>query len=131
LHEEDIEKQENETTQNVRTIFEILERVGPINLFEFIVNPDSFSQTVENFFYLSFLIRDGKAFIDDESGQPMIETCMPPTHEDYSHGLVKKQLVMELDLLTWKELIKVYDVRKAVIPTRSQTINNGTGKWYG
>lgn len=30
----------------------------------FIVNPDSFSQTVENLFYFAFLIKEGKAAIE-------------------------------------------------------------------
>ena len=49
---------------------------GPMNFFEFVINPDSFSQSVENIFYLSFLIRDGKAkiFIDEKDGQPYVRT---------------------------------------------------------
>ncbi|KAJ1976666.1 hypothetical protein H4R33_006388 [Dimargaris cristalligena] len=131
LEENDIDKQENETTNNVKIIFEILENVGPVNLFEFIINPESFSQTVENFFYLSFLIRDGKAYIDDESGQPMLESCLPPEQKDYAEGLVKKQLVMELDQPTWKELIRVYEITESIIPTRAQSVANVSGKWYG
>lgn len=47
---------------------------GPVNLFKFIVNPNDFGQSVENMFYLSFLIRDGKcAFeIEEETGEPVI-----------------------------------------------------------
>ncbi len=53
-------------------IFDILGEKQPINFFEFIINPESFGQTVENLFYLSFLVRDGKVNIDDESGQPIL-----------------------------------------------------------
>lgn len=39
---------------------------------EFIVNPDSFAQTVENVFYFSFLVKEGKVAIeiDDTEGSP-------------------------------------------------------------
>lgn len=51
----------------------ILEDVGePINIFEFFINPNDFAQSVENLFYLSFLIRDGKAVFDIEDGVPVI-----------------------------------------------------------
>ena len=45
-----------------------------MNLFKFIINPHDFGQSVENLFYLSFLIRDGKcAFeIEEETGEPVI-----------------------------------------------------------
>jgi hypothetical protein len=56
-------------------IFDVLGEKQPINFFEFIINPESFGQTVENLFYLSFLIRDGKVNIDDESGQPILSKC--------------------------------------------------------
>lgn len=38
----------------------------------FIINPDSFSQTVENLFYFAFLIKEGKAAIemDDDEESP-------------------------------------------------------------
>lgn len=51
---------------------QILEECGEINLFEFIVNPASFPQSVENLFYLSFLIRDGRVTMDIKDSEPVI-----------------------------------------------------------
>lgn len=55
----------------------ILEEEGaPINIFRFVVNPNDFAQSVENIFYLSFLIRDGKvAFETNEDGEPVVCKC--------------------------------------------------------
>jgi hypothetical protein len=51
----------------------ILQETGAINLFRFIVNPNDFAQSVENMFYLSFLIRDGKVAMEtSEDGEPII-----------------------------------------------------------
>ena len=54
--------------------FDILARHGlrtdtGVCLYEFAFNPDSFGQTVENLFYISFLVRDGLAGLGtDENG---------------------------------------------------------------
>ncbi|KAJ2160280.1 hypothetical protein GGF46_002392 [Coemansia sp. RSA 552] len=114
----DVRRQENQTTRLVQKIHRILTQVGPINLFNLVINPASFAQSVENIFYVSFLIRDGKAYIDDESGQPMIEACEPPQQEDYQSGLTKKQLIFTLDLATWREIIDVYGIEACAIPQR-------------
>ncbi|KAG0232762.1 nuclear protein [Actinomortierella wolfii] len=150
LQEADIARQENETTKNVRQIASILEQAeGRVNLFRLVVNPESFGQTVENIFYLSFLVRDGRASISEadadnpdselEEGvdyegrniQPMVEACEEPTAQDYENGLLKKQLVMEIDMAMWKELIEVYDIREPMIPTRPIREEHVAGKWYG
>ncbi|KAG4084800.1 hypothetical protein H8356DRAFT_1743293 [Neocallimastix lanati (nom. inval.)] len=130
IRKEDIKEQENETTKNVFQIGEILEQKGQVNLFEFIVNPDSFSQTVENIFYLSFLIRDGKALLDEKDGELIIERTDPPDEEDYLHGIKKKQFVLEIDENTWKKIIEVYDIKEPMIPTRPKVQMNNS-KWYG
>ncbi|KAK3822842.1 MAG: Nse4 C-terminal-domain-containing protein [Benniella sp.] len=155
LREEDIARQENETTKNVMQIADILEEcTDKVNLFELVINPESFGQTIENIFYLSFLVRDGKVSITEEDMddpnrgqhddddverepreganiQPMVELTEPPTAEDYQSGLLKKQMVMELDMTTWRHLIEVYDIRKTMIPTRQTKDNVEKGKWYG
>jgi non-structural maintenance of chromosomes element 4 len=46
---------------------------GGVDYWKFVVNPHSFGQTIENMFYVSFLIRDGKAGITiDDDGLPAV-----------------------------------------------------------
>ena len=94
---------------------------GAVNIFKFVINPHDFGQSVENLFYLSFLIRDGKCafYTDEDTGEPVIRElpctsvmsylselcpvlCEQPTQDDYADGLAKHQLVMEFDMNTWK-----------------------------
>jgi non-structural maintenance of chromosomes element 4 len=46
---------------------------GQVSLFEFAINPSSFGQTVENLFYISFLVREGRVNIGtDKDGLPTL-----------------------------------------------------------
>lgn len=54
-------------------------------LFHFVVNPQSFGQTVENLFYVSFLIRDGTAGIGSDAN-------MLPTLRKYTTSVLSLSL---------------------------------------
>ena len=52
-------------------ISDILENIGEaaIPYLHFVTNPDSFAQTVENMFYFSFLVKEGKASIEYDDNE--------------------------------------------------------------
>lgn len=53
---------------------------GAVSLFDFVVNPTSFGQTVENLFYISFLIREGSVKVEeDDDGLPLLGKSSVPT----------------------------------------------------
>ncbi|KAF5317399.1 hypothetical protein D9611_003937 [Ephemerocybe angulata] len=132
LKEEDIQRSENETTKNVSQLETLLEGAGEINIFKFVINPNNFAQSVENIFYLSFLIRDGKvAFETNDEGEPIIYACQPPSDEDYQNGLKKQQMVLEFDMAVWKRAIEVFNITKSMIPERKAAQTKLGGKWYG
>ncbi|KAL4080310.1 Nse4 C-terminal-domain-containing protein [Scleroderma yunnanense] len=132
IKEEDIKRSDNETTKNVLVIKNILESTGPINLFEFIVNPNDFAQSVENLFYVSFLIRDGEcAFEITDEGEPKIMLCEQPTFEDRMQGVQRQQIVMEFDMATWQRAIEVWNITTSTIPQRPPARIQLGGKWYG
>ncbi|KAI0684484.1 Nse4 C-terminal-domain-containing protein [Cytidiella melzeri] len=131
ITEDDIQRSEHETTKNVSTLEDLLQGLGQINLFRFIINPNDFGQSVENMFYLSFLIRDGKCALDLDNGEPIIFLSEPPSADDYEGGLSKQQMVMELDMATWERAIEVFGIREPTIPQRTKEKTRIGNKWYG
>jgi len=119
----------------VANIQRVLEATGEINLFKFIINPDDYAQSVENLFYLSFLIRDGSCSLDVESGEPKICGAEKPTQQEYDDGLTRRQFVFEFDQETWKRAIEVFNITECIVPARAKDsgVTKITGKkgWYG
>lgn len=134
LHAQDIANSENETSEIVKRIAKQLDDVGGasgVNLFEFAIDPDSFSNTVENLFHISFLIRDGRASIDteNENEEPILLGSTEAQAEDYENGLTKRQIVMELDVKTWRGLVEAYNIKRAMIKHNNANTSHTADTW--
>lgn len=79
-----VEAEEGEMDQDRQAAFckeYKITSTGSPSLFEYVINPDSFGQTVENLFYVSFLIKEGNAGIEkDNQGLPSLGTYIPFSH---------------------------------------------------
>jgi non-structural maintenance of chromosomes element 4 len=97
LKEGDVQRQENATSHMVRLVADLLRRHSPINLFEFVINPRSFGQTIENIFYLSFSVRDARAKIEvNRKGLPIVSYV--DILDDDEMLMENKQCVLELTM---------------------------------
>jgi hypothetical protein len=101
---ESIDQTDKETAKRVANLRNYLERdEKPNDFFHFIVNPQSFSQTVENLFHFSFLVKDGQASLKVKDGVPIAEPEQPPKEEDYQKGTSeRKQCIIKFDFDTWE-----------------------------
>jgi len=63
-------------TKAFKQLVEVYQSNGreAVGYFNFVIDPQSFGKSVENMFYVSFLVKEGKVkiFYDEESGLPMI-----------------------------------------------------------
>ncbi|KAJ6554340.1 Nse4 C-terminal-domain-containing protein [Mycena capillaripes] len=141
IREEDIARSENETTKNVALLATALEQVEKINLFKLVINPHNFAQSVENIFYLSFLIRDAKVAFEISE----LVACHEPTDEDREAAggvLLRQQLILEFDMATWKttthpssplslpfHLLSLDMSSKVILATTPPFFNGDKTKW--
>ncbi|ORY67935.1 Nse4 C-terminal-domain-containing protein [Leucosporidium creatinivorum] len=122
----DVEKNKNETGRMVKEIASILDESGTNGLpyLRFVVNPHSFAQTVENVFYLSFLVRENKVCIETEDNEEseyykdVIVYGVDAPEEGDAAKSSKTQLVFEVTQKLWKDAIDAYDITEPIIPHR-------------
>ena len=101
MKEGDIQRQENATSHMVRLVANILKRHSPINLFEFVINPRSFSQTIENIFYFSFSVQMARAKITiDDNGLPIASYI--DVLSEAEQKLENKQCVSQMTMKNWE-----------------------------
>ncbi|KAF3480111.1 nuclear protein Qri2/Nse4 [Arthroderma uncinatum] len=107
---------------------------GGVPLFRFCINPRSFGQSVENLFYVSFLVRDGSIGMSmDGNNLPTLLPSEPlAPSEAREQGIQKHQAVFGLDFNTWAQLIETFDIKDPLIPHRDDEAENhtSTGRWH-
>ncbi|XMA19001.1 hypothetical protein WAI453_011792 [Rhynchosporium graminicola] len=130
---EDMTSEEEQALMDQFNVADIAGASG-ISYFKFVINPYSFGQSVENMFYVSFLIRDGAVGIrTDERGLPyliIIDESDKLAAADGDHP--KHQAVLALDMKTWEELIDAFEIETPMIKHRKEIEHSNIGAkgWY-
>lgn len=129
------ETTETETSKRVMEVFKCVKKAyesngeRPVNLWRFILNPDSYGQTIENLFYLSFLVKDGTVGInmedpiddDDDDDEDNNELLMiqPKNPPEKSKPVRRVQNVLNIDWVSWKKYVNKYGAAPPLIPPRA------------
>ncbi|XP_067242486.1 non-structural maintenance of chromosomes element 4 homolog A isoform X2 [Chanodichthys erythropterus] len=110
------ESHQEATEKEVERILGCLQADEPISYYEFVIDPNSFSRTVENIFHTSFLIRDGLARMYlDKDNLP----CIAPVEEgevEPGGASIRHQCVISINHESWREIIDAFDIKDALIP---------------
>ncbi|KAM9804223.1 non-structural maintenance of chromosomes element 4 homolog A [Neosynchiropus ocellatus] len=111
-HQEATEKEVERILGYLKSYFQE-DPTTPISYYEFVINPNSFSLTVENIFHTSFLIRDGLARIYlDKDKLP----CIAPVEDgDGKEAGTRRQSITSISQKMWKELIVAFDIEEPMI----------------
>jgi hypothetical protein len=152
VYEELTDEMSDAESRKLMTKYGIASDSG-VPFFQFVVNPKSFGQTVENLFYVSFLIKDGTVGLDnDENMLPTLRKSNPVNHCDHStddrnedpttagsakevqeKNISKHQAIFHLDFETWDDIVETFDIKKSIIPHRQteEEAQIGASGWYG
>ena len=119
----DEQTQVRETTEFVIEIFDILQELGGrVPFYKFVLHPTSFARSVENIFYVSFLIRDNRVKLGkgtaDEEHELMLEIL--DEEDDLVREGRRRQHIMVLTMNEWNNLLKKYSITIPMIANRQQ-----------
>ncbi|KAL1890902.1 hypothetical protein Cpir12675_005209 [Ceratocystis pirilliformis] len=112
-----------------------LRSTGGVDLMRFVVNPQSYAQTVENMFYVSFLIRDGKVAVEfDDDGLPSLSPVESQDIASSGHSAdARHQAIFTLDKHTWNTIVQALEITSPMIEHREAAVpSSGPGArgWY-
>ena len=90
-----------------------------VGLFELVMQPKSFAQTVENIFDLSFLVKEGRARLkaDMDDGTPQVATAVRPQSDDQD---LTCQSVLCFSMDHFAQINEARLIEQGMIPPRAE-----------
>lgn len=85
-----------------------------IEAIPFLFHPQSFTQTVENIFHFSFLVKQGRASLKVMDGRPLVNA-----HAEQEETPAAKQAIVAFNMRDWRRLTQAYRVTQGDLPHRS------------
>lgn len=91
-----------------------------VNYYRFVINPHDFAETIENMFYVAFLVKEGmvKLHIDNETGMPAIvkiSTQQRTAYKVNKNQFETKQVISTFDYETYQNIIGKFEISEPMI----------------
>ncbi len=106
-------------SSNLLAVYSILCECGSVPFYHFITDPNSFSKTVENMFYVSFLIKEGKVrmFFPSIAGNDdvMYIEAVDEEEEAEEAPVEPCQAVLGITEGMWRANIENFQITQAII----------------
>eukprot|EP00743_Colponemidia_sp_Colp-15_P005946 GILK01006392.1.p1 GENE.GILK01006392.1~~GILK01006392.1.p1 ORF type:complete len:423 (+),score=99.93 GILK01006392.1:43-1269(+) len=119
------QEEKSDTDKRIAALAQVLAKRSPVNYFELLVNPESFTQTVENIFDFAFLVKDGRAKVyvtPAPDSQPIAAVAAAPRVAQGQADKEKLQCVIQMDYNTWQSIVEIYNIREPAIPSRPRPV---------
>ncbi|XP_077592209.1 non-structural maintenance of chromosomes element 4 homolog A [Stigmatopora nigra] len=87
-----------------------------IPYYKFVIDPDSFSRTIENIFHMSFLIRDGLVKMNVDKNNLLYIAPVEDLIVDVTATQSRYASIFSMSPKIWREIIDVLKIKNAMIP---------------
>lgn len=102
------------------------------SLWEFVIDTESYSRTVENLFHFSFLLKDGHAKIEKEDDKIVVGTAQPPLNtQSNDPNFHVNQSIVRLDFNSFQDMSSVLKTFIPALFIEEEETNGGGSSQSG